>query len=152
MWILVFYKSSCCCGSLSSSQGVWQSGEPYNVKSALLTFRYEASFLFLSQLPSAAFLICLFQSRLLLYFPFEYLVVLLVCICCQDLFKELLFKVGKVEDRLIWKRISSHILKAITAGNNTYWEVVSTGGISALASFPLSILCGVKCVKTSRWY
>lgn len=50
-----------------------------------------------------------------------------------------MFKVEKVDGRLICKMISDHLLKVITAGENMYWEALNTGGISALPSFPLPL-------------
>lgn len=139
MWILVFCKSCFCCGSRFSSQAAWQSGEPYKVKSRLLTLRYEASFLFFLNFPV---LLCSFAFfRLFLIFSFWVSSCLVACIWCQDLCKEILFKVEKAEDRLICKRASGHLLKVVTARNSVYWEALNTGGISAVLSFPLRFPC-----------
>lgn len=38
-------------------------------------------------------------------------------------------------------KVSGHLLKVVTAGNNRYREAVNTGDISVLPGFPLPFPC-----------
>lgn len=81
---------------------------------------YEISFLFFHNFPLLLSPSAFFRAGYFYFFPFDYLAVLLIYIWCQNLWKEILFKVEKVDGSLICKRISGHLLKVITAGKNTY--------------------------------